>query len=1472
MDRSKGTVVVQLAQRAILRQRERDRLSHFLTQRPTFDELLKTKQNIMEDTMTWVRCASLTGSIPLPRNCLSEDTRILTERGFMFLDEVIQANKSAPLKYACFNSVTHEIEYHTGELIVKPSAAWSMVSFDDGNKNYDPRHNDHTNVMGHTSLLVTKDHDMYVEIGSATLNGDGWCPLPAVGKIGFTKIAAGKLLSGHTYAHSYQSSSSRPSPPQASNPCLRLLSHATHGVRRDAADRVALYETVLQPLGLHSSEHIDHLMRLYGFYLYRYQTMQLPSARISSVSSFRHLTFSSLTSSQYNFLVATLGDGLELLEGSQWSTNQDSAQHCQQQHSHQLTLIDPRYVDFLEHHLSSAHSLPDWCLAYLDASQVRAMIQGFSISHHSSIAPLSPSHADYITCHTSSAILRDQLVHLGMSGGYSTYFHSSSLSNGPTPMYTVVFVDPSHPSHCKSDILPRSCISSHSTYHGRVWCVTVPTGLIIAQRAWTAEEEISPTAARDTIASSITASLSPSHLSHSREVVRASRPIIVGNCHTMTSFPNSPRMYLLGGYGTGSTTNTDLIILDTANDTWIRPPVGGSMPCERYSHTCSALGNGKLVVFGGFSTNGVWLNDVYVLDTQVAQSFYTKLPPSSSSSSSAIGSRTASTNTSQHHSPILGPHPSHSYAPTQNRLTANSVTATATGTTNQVTSPPIITSTLNSASPPFHPQASHQQHSHPLHQSPSPTLTPHPHSTVTMLMWHQPILTGTIPSPRAAHSAVVVGDLIYLFGGNDGETLFNDLYVLDTTNWIWSAPHVTGSPPSPRAGHTMELISGHSIVLFGGGTADGPVNELYVLDVSDATNLVWSKPETHGTPPSPRAGHSACQFVDNQLLVFGGGYLNKVFNDLHVFNFDTMVWSRPADTGTVPTPRAGHTANVIQSKIYVFAGGDSEHVYNDLHILDTAFLRVHQAQHHQTQQLHHPKGNASSHHIIALSHSSQSRASKSQSAPSSPTRAFRHHHHHDHDHDHDHDGVPSLSLASLGSSRMASNTSMALDGASSRDASVAAFQVAMSKLLHEHARERVEADLALLARFEETLERIGLTLRHVTNLFERSVASSIGQNDPRPSGHHTHGDESLTAAILRTIRTHRASHQTGVKDALAQAQTLIVSEQTELRQMSQLRRAQMNGGVSVGVGDMGMGSGLSSPSSNSNSSAVITPTASTSAFQVMADSNANSNSNNSSRHLRIGEHQAYHSNTHDMLQHSHSLPVTPSLSTIYNYQHPPPSQSSSYLASDSDSHSQTHPHAPSHPHSHPPLAPPPPPPMASNIQRSTSAEGPDGRRNGAAAAAGGGGGGNGKLLKNGSSSNLNGAMASPSLSSSIPPAPALGPPGTPNKRNRKRGGKFKQKIPLLDGMSELMIASNSSSLQGTPVMRPMQPAESTSVSGACHSHGMSKSSVSSIGSAMSSTSASSSISPTNVEFPNSEMAPPRQHSPNTPDSDNSSMS
>ena len=56
---------------------------------------------------------------------------------------------------------------------------------------------------------------------------------------------------------------------------------------------------------------------------------------------------------------------------------------------------------------------------------------------------------------------------------------------------------------------------------------------------------------------------------------------------------------------------------------------------------------------------------------------------------------------------------------------------------------------------------------------------------------------------------------MYVFGGWDGKTYYNDVYVLDLEIMAWKRPECQGPAPTPRQGHASILI-GNNLVIHGG--------------------------------------------------------------------------------------------------------------------------------------------------------------------------------------------------------------------------------------------------------------------------------------------------------------------------------------------------------------------------------------------------------------------------------------------------------------------------------------------------------------------------------------------------------------------------------------------------------------------------------------------------------------------------------
>jgi len=201
------------------------------------------------------------------------------------------------------------------------------------------------------------------------------------------------------------------------------------------------------------------------------------------------------------------------------------------------------------------------------------------------------------------------------------------------------------------------------------------------------------------------------------------------------------------------------------------------------------------------------------------------------------------------------------------------------------------------------------------------------------------------PCARSNHASVMNGNKMYVFGGRNETCVFNDLHVYHTGEGRWEKlASPADSLPAPRAGHTMVLIDNKLVVFGGYNQKQEPLNDIAVFDCKTEQWIKIASGKIQGTPPCARTGHAAARIHDTKMLVFGGGFWDKVYNDLHIFDLADWSWSRPADTGDLPAPRAGASiAKIDSSRLLVYGGGDALNYFKDIFILDTAFFKASEA-------------------------------------------------------------------------------------------------------------------------------------------------------------------------------------------------------------------------------------------------------------------------------------------------------------------------------------------------------------------------------------------------------------------------------------------------------------------------------------------------------------------------------------------------
>ena len=200
-------------------------------------------------------------------NCFAEDTRLLTNQGFLFLQEVRE--RWGSLLFASYDPATRQIVYTrpVGQLLERPAGRQRMINFTQieeqrrwaataevyGRSDPEEEEKDEKDARSnHVSLWVTRDHDMYVQRGRLGTAGDGitWARHAVNGKQGlrpYEKVRASELLSTDE------------------RECARFLAAAPEGVRPlvPSSSRLPFEEA----LRLRGATQRDAFLELYGFWL-----------------------------------------------------------------------------------------------------------------------------------------------------------------------------------------------------------------------------------------------------------------------------------------------------------------------------------------------------------------------------------------------------------------------------------------------------------------------------------------------------------------------------------------------------------------------------------------------------------------------------------------------------------------------------------------------------------------------------------------------------------------------------------------------------------------------------------------------------------------------------------------------------------------------------------------------------------------------------------------------------------------------------------------------------------------------------------------------------------------------------------------------------------------------------------------------------------------------------------------------------
>lgn len=155
-----------------------------------------------------------------------------------------------------------------------------------------------------------------------------------------------------------------------------------------------------------------------------------------------------------------------------------------------------------------------------------------------------------------------------------------------------------------------------------------------------------------------------------------------------------------------------------------------------------------------------------------------------------------------------------------------------------------------------------------------------------------PVEGNDPPPSRTNHIAVTHNDKLYVFGGTNGVEWFNDIWRFDPILRSWTMLKCSGFVPQPREGHSASLV-GDVIYVFGGRDVDG--NDLGDLSAFKISTSRWFTFQNMGPGPSPRSGHALCT-VGKRIYVVGGEGASSRGDEQKAYILDTSKIRFPAET------------------------------------------------------------------------------------------------------------------------------------------------------------------------------------------------------------------------------------------------------------------------------------------------------------------------------------------------------------------------------------------------------------------------------------------------------------------------------------------------------------------------------------------------------------------------------------------------
>jgi N-acetylneuraminic acid mutarotase len=164
----------------------------------------------------------------------------------------------------------------------------------------------------------------------------------------------------------------------------------------------------------------------------------------------------------------------------------------------------------------------------------------------------------------------------------------------------------------------------------------------------------------------------------------------------------------------------------------------------------------------------------------------------------------------------------------------------------------------------------------------------------------------SLPRPRAAGAAAVVGDRIVIVGGQAGGRLVDTTDVFDGKQWSSGA-----NIPTPRE-HLAAVSDGDHVYALGGRALSSDKNSPALERYDPATDRWQRLPDM----PTARGGLGAA-IVGGHLLAVGGESPTRALGEVESYNLARKAWSTAP---SMRTPRHGLAVAAIDRSLYSLGG------------------------------------------------------------------------------------------------------------------------------------------------------------------------------------------------------------------------------------------------------------------------------------------------------------------------------------------------------------------------------------------------------------------------------------------------------------------------------------------------------------------------------------------------------------------------